>query len=329
MCTRVVYLGADGVVVTARSMDWMGPVYPDLWSFPRGMKRNGAAGPSSIEWTSRYGSVVTAAFDIASADGMNERGLVANLLYLDESQYVTPGPDEKRRPLAITAWVQYVLDNYASVAEAVDDLRKEPFYVATMMTPDGHPGQLHLSISDATGDSAIFEYLAGKLVIHHGRQYQVMTNSPSYDQQLALNAYWQAVGGNAMLPGTHRPADRFVRMSHYVKDVKQTADAVESVAIAFSLIRNASVPIGVQPPPGQPNVAETLWCTVADHKNRLYFFESTRSPNVFWVSLADLDLSSAASPRKLKLAGGEVYAGNASAELEATAPFEFLPSDVK
>ena len=186
MCTRVVYLGAGGVVVTARSMDWMGPVYPDLWAFPRGMKRNGAAGPRSIEWTSRYGSVVTAAFDIASADGMNERGLVANLLYLDESEYVTPGADDKRRPLAITAWVQYVLDNYASVAEAVEDLRKEPFYVATMMTPDGHPGQLHLSISDAAGDSAIFEYLAGKLVIHHGRQYQVMTNSPSFDQQLAL-----------------------------------------------------------------------------------------------------------------------------------------------
>lgn len=28
MCTRVVYLGADGIVVTARSMDWMGDVLP-------------------------------------------------------------------------------------------------------------------------------------------------------------------------------------------------------------------------------------------------------------------------------------------------------------
>jgi choloylglycine hydrolase len=171
MCTRVVYLGADGIVVTARSMDWMGDVHSDLWVFARGLKRNGAAGSKAIEWTSRYGSVVTAAFDVASADGMNERGLVANLLYLDDSEYVKATPDDKRKPLAITAWVQYVLDNYASVAEAVEDLRQEPFYVATMMTPDGHPGQLHLSISDETGDSAIFEYLGGKLVIHHGRQY--------------------------------------------------------------------------------------------------------------------------------------------------------------
>lgn len=328
-CTRVVYLGDDGMVVTARSMDWMGPVYSDLWVFPRGLKRNGAAGPNAIDWTSKYGSVVTAAFNAASADGMNERGLVANLLYLDESQYVKPAAGDKRRPLAITAWVQYVLDNYASVAEAVDDMRKEPFYIATMMTPDGHPGQLHLSISDASGDSAIFEYLDGKLVIHHGRQFQVMTNSPPYDQQLALDAYWQAVGGRAMLPGTSRPADRFVRMSFYVGEVKQTKDPVEAVATAFSLIRNASVPLGVKPPPGQPNVAETLWRTVADHKNRLYFFESTRSPNVFWVALGDLDFAAGAPTRKLKLSDGAVFAGNTAAKFETAEPFKFLAADVK
>jgi penicillin V acylase-like amidase (Ntn superfamily) len=329
MCTRVVYMGADGLVVTARSMDWMGPVHSDLWAFPSGLKRNGAAGPNAIEWTSKYGSVVTAAFDVASADGMNERGLVANLLYLGESQYAKPATADRRRPLAITAWVQYVLDTYASVAEAVDDLRKESFYVATMMTPDGHPGQLHLSISDATGDSAIFEYLDGKLVIHHGRQYQVMTNSPVFDQHLALDAYWQTVGGHAMLPGTSRPADRFVRMSYYVGDVKKTADPVEAVATAFSLIRNASVPLGVKPPPGAPNVAETLWRTVSDHKNRLYFFESTRSPNVFWTALADLDFSAGAPARKLKLTDGAVFAGNAAAQFEKAEPFKFLAADVK
>ena len=27
MCTRVVYLGADGIVVTARRLDWMGDVH--------------------------------------------------------------------------------------------------------------------------------------------------------------------------------------------------------------------------------------------------------------------------------------------------------------
>ena len=327
MCTRVVYLGADGVVVTARSMDWMGPVHPDLWAFPRGMKRHGAAGPKSIEWTSKYGSVVTAAFDIASADGMNERGLVANLLYLDESQYVEPGPGDKRRPLAITAWVQYVLDNYASVAEAVDDLRKEPFYVSTMMTADGHPGQRHLSLSDAAGDR---RYSVSRRQARDPSRPAI----PGDDQLAGLRPAPRSMlladrGQQRHVPGTSRPADRFVRMSYYVKDVKKPADPVESVATAFSLVRNASVPIGVRPPPGEPNVAETLWRTVADHKNRLYFFESARSPNVFWVNLTDLDLSAAAPVKKLKLAGGEVYAGNAASKFEEAEPFKFLPADVK
>jgi len=64
------------------------------------------------------------------------------------------------------------------VAEAVADLRKEAFRPVVVVAPNGVEGKIHLSISDATGDSAIFEHLGGKLVIHHGRQYQVMTNSP-------------------------------------------------------------------------------------------------------------------------------------------------------
>ena len=68
-----------------------------------------------------------------------------------------------------------------------------------------------VSISDATGDSAIFEYIKGKLIIHHAKQYQVMTNSPSFDEQLALNKYWEAIGGQTFLPGTSRAADRFAR----------------------------------------------------------------------------------------------------------------------
>jgi penicillin V acylase-like amidase (Ntn superfamily) len=38
-----------------------------------------------------------------------------------------------------------------------------------------------------TGDSAIVEYIQGKKVIHHDHKNQVMTNSPTFDEQLALN----------------------------------------------------------------------------------------------------------------------------------------------
>jgi penicillin V acylase-like amidase (Ntn superfamily) len=83
--------------------------------------------------------------------------------------------------------------------------------MVTVASPTGEPGTVHLSISDASGDSAIFEYLDGKLVIHHGREDQIMTNSPTYDQQLALAACWKNIGGSVMLPGTNRAANRFAR----------------------------------------------------------------------------------------------------------------------
>ena len=75
------------------------------------MNRDGAAGPNSIRWTSKYGSLVAAGWDVGSADGMNEKGLVANMLYLVESEFAKPADNDKRKPLSISVWPQYVLDN--------------------------------------------------------------------------------------------------------------------------------------------------------------------------------------------------------------------------
>ncbi|MBX8814609.1 linear amide C-N hydrolase, partial [Ochrobactrum sp. MR34] len=83
--------------------------------------------------------------------------------------------------LTIAAWAQYVLDNYATVEEAVTALKDEPFTIVTDKVPgESRLATLHLSISDASGDSAIIEYIDGKQVIHHSREYQVMTNSPTF-----------------------------------------------------------------------------------------------------------------------------------------------------
>ncbi len=105
---------------------------------------------------------------------------------------------------------------------------------------------LHLSISDASGDSAIIEYIQGKQVIHHNREYQVMTNSPTFDQQLALNQYWKQIGGTVMLPGTNRAADRFARASFYINAIPKKAEPNHALASVFSVIRNASVPFGLR-----------------------------------------------------------------------------------
>jgi choloylglycine hydrolase len=144
------------------------------------------------------------------------------------------------------------------------------------------------------------EYIAGKQVIHHGRQYQVMTNSPTFDQQLALNAYWKQIGGTTMLPGTNRASDRFVRASYYIETVKKSDDLNEALATAMSVIRSVSVPVGITTP-GQPNIASTQWRTMADQKEYVYYFESAFSPYLFWIDLKKLDFSEATPVKKLTL----------------------------
>ena len=289
-CTRVIYQG-ENEVMTARSMDWKSDVGTNLWILPNNVKRTGLAGSKSIQWTSKYGSVVATGYDISTTDGLNEKGLMANLLWLVESEYPVVQKNTK----------------------ATDQVPGEK-RLAT----------LHLSLSDATGDSAIIEYINGKQVIHHSRKYQVMTNSPIFDQQLALNSYWQQIGGTVMLPGTNRAADRFARASFYTNAIPKNANQKHSLASVFSVIRNVSVPFGLNTAE-EPNISSTRWRTVVDHKRGLYFFESAVSPNVFWVDLKDINFNDGQA-KKLELGAdqAQVYAGKANASFKAMKPFEFL-----
>ena len=320
-CTRAVYLGPDQMVITGRTMDWKEDLKSNIYLFPRGMKRAGANSGNTIHWTSKYGSVITAGYDIGTSDGMNEKGLVANILYLTESSY--DRPNDNRPVMGISIWTQYVLDNFATVNEAVVELRKELFRIDAPDMPNGSKSRLHLAISDPTGNSAIFEYINGNLIIHEGRECQIMTNSPTYEQQITLNNYWKQIGGLTMLPGTNRAADRFVRASFYINAIPQTSNQREAVAGVFSVMRNVSVPLGISTP-DEPNIASTRWRTVSDQKNKVYFFESTMTPNVFWINFADLDFSSTGSVKKLNLANGEIYAGNAASKFVNSNPFKFL-----
>ncbi|UTD27509.1 linear amide C-N hydrolase [Bradyrhizobium sp. WD16] len=323
-CTRLVYLGAQNNVVTARSMDWNSDIATNLWIFPRGMSRNGEAGANSIRWTSKYGSVIASAYDISTSDGMNEAGLVANILWLTESEY--PKFDGSKPGLSIAAWAQYVLDNFATVDEAVAALAREPFTVVTAKVPGQQLlATLHLSLSDASGDSAIIEYIGGKQIIHHDRKYQVMTNSPTFDQQLALDAYWQEIGGTVMLPGTNRAADRFARASFYVNAIPKAEDPDRALASVFGVIRNVSVPYGISTP-DQPNISSTRWRSVVDHKRKLYFFESALTPNTFWVDLAAIDFSAEKGKvKKLDLGPDQsrTYSGDTTGDFREAAPFKF------
>ena len=320
-CTRFVYETGTGSFITARSMDWFEDVGSDFWAFPNGMQRDGGLGEGSLEWVSKHGSITLSGYDIGTVDGMNEAGLVANLLYLAEADY---GEDEDGRPkLSVGAWAQYALDNYATVAEAVSDLSKESFQVIAPELPNGHAAGLHLALSDKTGDSAIFEYLGGKLVVHHGPEYKVMTNSPTYDEQLAISGYWDQIGGMTMLPGTNRSADRFARADFYLESVPKFDDQRLATSAAFSIIRNVSVPLGIADPDA-PNIATTIWRSVADHEAGRFYFESAISPNLYWVDIEELDLAEGSSPTKLDLKEHPILTGEVSGLFVAAEPFKWL-----
>ncbi len=324
-CTRVVWQGTSGQVITARSMDFAVDIPTELWILPRGVARTGETGSNTLRWTSRYGSVVASAFGVATADGVNEAGLNANLLWLVESTYPKFGAGSKPG-LAVSLWAQWALDNFATVAEAVAALRAEPFTLVTDDVP-GQPGRLttvHLSLSDATGDSAIIEYIGGRQVIHHSRDYKVMTNDPPYEQQLALNAYWKAVGGTAMLPGSSRAADRFVRASFYRDALPQDLPPDVALASMMGVIRNVSTPFGFVTPQS-PNNSSTLYRVLFDHTRKLYVFDSTFAPSSIWVDLKRVDFSPRAGTRRLPLGERQAHShvGDVTAKFTPSAPFRF------
>ena len=111
-------------------------------------------------------------------------------------------------------------------------MKNDPVYlVPCNFGPGGaaHPS-VHLSLTDPTGDSAVMEYLDGKVVIHHGKKYQVMTNSPTYEKQLTLNDYWSRMDNTKVLPGSHQSEDRFVRASYYLKFMGDVTTAFKPAA---------------------------------------------------------------------------------------------------
>lgn len=323
MCSRAEYHGLDGLNITGRTMDWKDPIPASLWILPAGMHRDGAAGPHSVQWTSQYGSVVVSAFGIVSVDGMNEKGLVANMLWLCGTKY--PQPEHPDRALSISLWVQYFLDRFATVDEAVRAMQEQPLQVVSAVIPGTQTyTTVHLSISDASGDNAIFEYIDGKLVIHHSRDYQVMTNEPSYDEQLSMASYWKEIGGTVFLPGTNRSADRFARASFYIHAIPKTADAIDGVAEVMSVMRNVSVPIGISTP-DKPNISNTRWRVVADQKNLKYYYESVMTPNTFWVDLKEANLKPGAPVLRLPLEERQIYSGKANKDFQPSKPFDFQP----
>jgi penicillin V acylase-like amidase (Ntn superfamily) len=294
-CTRILWNTNKLAVLAGRTMDFPISTEPVITVLPRGMARDGGmfAGAridavNPAQWTSKYGSIVTSVFAAGTADGVNETGVAMHLLYFIPADF---GPrDPKKGGLQAALWGQYVLDNAATVEEGLALLDNvQPL----MVDHEGIKATVHLAIEDATGDSAIIEYIAGgKKTIYHNRDYHIMTNDPSYDQQLAYRAKFNFDNATreTPIPGNTDAKDRFIRADYYRQWLPEPKDTREAIAGILAIARNVSVPFGA-PNRAPGSLYNTEYRTAVDLTNLRYYFELTNSPSLIWMDLSKFDLS--------------------------------------
>ena len=325
-CTRILANNKGSFVIVARSMDWATTTEPIITVLPRGLRHDGGRvgpkveiGENPLRWTSKYGSVVTTIYGVGSADGINERGLAAHMLYFPPADYGSRDPSKPGLQAAL--WAQYALDNAATVSQALANLEKvQVVKIEIEVHGQTQRATVHLALEDATGDSAILEVINGKLVVYHGRQYRVMTNAPAYDEQLRLlsELNYSNPTMDIRVPGNVNPRDRFQRATYFLSVLSTPKTQRQAIAGMFTLIRNVSIPFGA---PVNGSTFDTEYRTVSDLTDKRYYFELTTAPNVIWVNLKKLNFDGGApvmtlNPNNIDLSG------NVDAKLaHAIAPF--------
>jgi penicillin V acylase-like amidase (Ntn superfamily) len=179
-----------------------------------------------------------------------------------------------------------------------------------MIEAHGFKATVHVALEDASGDSAILEFAQGKLVVHHGPEFTIMTNDPTYEEQLndLSKLDFSNPSAETKVPGNVSATDRFQRAAYYSALLPKTADQRGAVAGVMAVMRSVSVPFGAPYPVF--GVYNTEYRTVSDlstddlrksvrndektrggpgTKKFAYFFELTTSPNVIWVEFKDLN----------------------------------------
>lgn len=212
---------------------------------------------------------------------MNTHGLAGHALMYTSADYE---PQDRGPALATTSWVSYVLDNFATVAEAVKGIES----VRVVPVPvQGLNVGLQVALEDATGDSAIFEPINGTMTVHHGPQYQIMANAPSLEEQMVNLRRYRPFGGELPPPGDITSSDRFVRATYFHHFLPEPVDKTMAVAEVLQVLSAVAKPLGVPYPDG--DVYPTRWWSAADLTNLDYYFWSRTSPSLVWASKSDFD----------------------------------------
>lgn len=303
-CTKFTNQFQNGNVYTARTFDLCVDIPYNVIVYPRGYHGDGGVlTGKNLTWINKYGVVAIRQVNgkvTADVDGLNEKGLGINLLYLDKTKY--PKRDLNKPGIDMFKWVSYALGSYASVKEVLDNLND--YQIITYPTRIADVDVLfpiHISIEDASGDNAVIEFIHGKIKIYHDSKYNIMTNEPVYEKQLQNLAKIKKTKNYSeeFLPGGANAANRFVRASFYSQTMPERGDNEQAIADMLNAVKGVSVPYFkdytkhcgfVTYNPGA-DAWPTQWTTIFDHKNKVLYLYDSKTQKHVKVDLTKFDLN--------------------------------------
>ena len=324
-CTRMFWNTNPDLMIVGRTEDYITASHPTFVATPRGIKRWGTADDTkrsrSISWTVKYGNVAIYENNRFPNDGMNEAGLTARTLYyLEGEPNEIVAPDSNKKELDEDHWVSFVLDNFATVKDAVDAIRNQ-VYIVSVVGKKGsgysYATPKHLAMADATGDSAIVEIQDGKVKIFHGPEYRILTNNPAYQEQLANVAKYEDIEQDK-LPVSWSGADRFVRADYFLRHFPKPRknDAPTAYGFMYSGLGSVVMPAGLPVPeedteiikkiitnlkdPNETYGSSTYWQSISDLTNRHYRFRSLIAPSDVYFEFEDYNFAEGQPVRLFK-----------------------------
>lgn len=263
-CTTFCFVD-EGQVIFGKNYDW-NVDDGHLIVNKRGVSRSAldSGGSSSLaHWQSRNGSVTFNQYgrDFPSG-GMNEKGLIVELMWLDGTVY--PAPDS-RPGLGVLEWIQYQMDMSATVADVIDS--DKAIRIA------GH-SPLHYLVADRSGQVAVIEFLEGRMTTHTGARLPVaaLTNN-TYEDSIAFLARMRQAGRPA--PEGVQSLHRFARTAQSVAGYHRMPEQ-QAVTQAFATLANAGN-------------ESTQWSIVYDAGALRLHFKTRRQPEIRTLELSQLD----------------------------------------
>ncbi|MDH4157862.1 MAG: linear amide C-N hydrolase [candidate division Zixibacteria bacterium] len=241
-----------------------------------------------VSWVSRYGSI---SFNQVGKEfpfgGMNEKGLVVQMMWLDETAYP---PADERPGITELQWIQYQLDNAATVDEVIQSDRDLRISNTQAMS------RLHYLVSDASGKAAAIEFIDGRFVCHTGETLPVaaLTNS-SYDESLEFHLVLDTLGAAEQVAHTsYDSKDRFATIARKIRDFEseKTSPAVD---YAFDMLKSVSAP--------RRGLHCTAWSIVYDVANRRLQFKTFENRDVRVIDFDTFDFACAAPTMVLDMSG--------------------------